>query len=557
MISSEFTGSYRDASYVPTPDPELIEEVRGFNSNQVDRIKLRAKTDRYFLASGILGYRDVNPYTHGPMCRFIEDRTKRRRMGLAPRGHLKSTLWTITDSIGLSLEDPNETRILIINEIEDNAVGFLSEIKAHWESNDLLRELFPELIPERITGPGSRWSSAKACLHRSTSYKEWTYNAIGLGGAVTSRHFSHIKGDDLIGLEARESPATMKYAITYAKTLEPLLIDMDENFIDFIGTRWAIHDLYRAMLQAYGDDILYFSREDLERVPRLPLEALRSFGFGNKRKDKPELSDDELESLIGTEQPIFPRKFSLERLHRLSTIDPELYYAQFKNNPIADGIKDFVAEKLNWFDFDEMGSVVYRDKHGRLQRWLRDQLDIVMVADPNSGSLTAPDLPAIVVAAQSPKSQVFVFDAWSKRVLPDAFVDRIFEMYQTWQPRVVGIEKAGMSSTAFYFKKKARELRVYINTQHVTPKNRDKSTKIRKALQPIVNTRAMYLRKEQSTLRHHFQFHPDLENDDEIEALAYCTELWRTPVSQQEQDEEDKAIQSIMKRRSSLTGYGA
>jgi hypothetical protein len=468
-------------------------------------------------------------------------------MGLAPRGHLKSTLWTITDSIGLALEDPDECRILIVNEIEDNSVGFLSEIKGQFEQNDLLRELFPEVLPERITGPGSRWSAAKACIRRRTTYKEWTFNAIGVGGAVTSRHFTHIKADDLIGLEARESPANMRYAITYAKTLEPLLVDMDSDYIDFIGTRWAIFDLYREMLNAYGEDMAYFSREDIEVVPPLPTELLREAGF--KFKDPSEI--------IGTPQPIFPRKFSLARLHRLSVIDPILYYAQYKNNPVADGVKDFDTEKISWFDFDEFGNVVYRDAKGYLQRWSRESLDVVMTADPNSGSLTAPDLPAIIVSAQSPKDQIFVFDAWSRRVLPDAYVDQLFDMWMRWQPRVLGVEKAGQQNTEFYFRKRAKELGQYPNVEHVHHFNKDKPRRIRQALQPIVNGRRLFLRKAQTTLKHQFTFHPDLENDDELDCLAYGAQLWRSPLTASEQEEVNEVEERMMKRRNSLTGYSA
>ena len=550
LIPPEGFGSFR-ADYSPKPDPELMEEVRGMSSGMIEGLRNKARHDRFFLAKGVLGYQDVNPYTHGPMCRFIEDRTKKRRMGLAPRGHLKSTLWTITDSIGLALEDPEECRILIVNEIEDNATGFLSEIKAQFENNELLRELFPELVPERFVGPGSRWAAARACLKRSTAYKEWTWSAIGVGGAITSRHFTHIKCDDLIGFSARESPAVMKYAVTYAKSLEPLLVDMDVNLIDFIGTRWAMYDLYHEMLQAYQEDLAYFSREDIEYVPELDPEVLAEAGF---QKLYPEI---DVREVIGTLQPIFPRKFSLGRLHRLSVIDPVLYYAQYKNNPIADGVKDFDAGKLRWFDFDSMGQVVYRDTEGKLQRWDRDQLDIVMACDPNSGELTAPDFPAIIVGAISPRGQVFIFDAWSRRVQPDAFVDQIFAMWQRWQPRVLGIEKAGQQQTSFYFKKKAKDLGVYIYTEELKPRNRQKAERIRKALQPLVNQGNMFVRKSQTTLRHQVQFHPDLENDDELDCAAYLTELFRTPLSRREVEDEEEAAQRVLQRRSKLTGYGA
>lgn len=532
------------APYTPEPDPALKEEVRGMNATMREGLRRRAKTDRYFLARGVLGYKDVNPYTHGPMCRALEDRSHQRRMFLSHRGSLKTTIATITDNVGDALEDPEECRNLIVNEIELNAIGFLSEIKAHFENNELLKELFPELIPTRIVGPGSRWSAAQACIQRSTAYKEWTWTAAGVGKALAGNHYTKIKCDDLIGFEARESPAAMRYAISFAKALEPLLIDMDRNFIDFVGTRWSLQDLYRVMLDAYGDDMSYFAREDIEVVPDYPEDFLKAVGFPGRE-------------VVGTLQPIFPTKFSLKKLERLSIIDPVLYYAQYKNNPVADGMKDFESSKLKFFDFDPDGNVVYRDKDGLLQRWRRDQLDIVMTCDPNSGEATASDFPAIIVSGVSPKEQVFTLDAWSRRVPPDAFVERIYDMWVQWQPRVLGIEKAGQQSTLFYFKRLAHDRKVYINVLPLTPKNRNKPERIRKALQPIVNTGRMFVRKSQLVLRHQFHFHPDIEHDDEIDALAYGTEVWRSPLTQSELDEEDEAVSRVLKLRSSITGYGA
>jgi hypothetical protein len=520
-MPSGFPTDYRDASYQPKIDPAILEEVRGAPQSLIDKLRHKARRDRYFLSKGVLGYTDVNPFTHGPLCRAIESREKKRRMFLMPRGHLKTTLCTITDAVAEGLTDPEECRMLILNEIEGNAEGFLSEIKAHFQTNELLALLFPELIPKRFGGPGSMWSSGRACLPRNTAYKEWTWTAAGVGRALAGNHFNRIKCDDLIGFEASRSPAAMRYAVAFAKAMEPLLINMDEDLIDFVGTRWGLQDLYREMLKTYGEDMAYFAREDIEDG-----------------------------------QPIFPAKFSLKKLERLSVIDPVLYYAQYKNNPIADGVKDFNIDKVQPFDIDRNGNIVYRDFEGRLQRWTRDQLDIVMACDPNSGELTAPDFPGIIVAALSPREQVFVLESWSKRVQPDKFVDRIFEMWQHWQPRVLGIEKAGQQTTAFYFKKKTKELKVYINQQDLRPGNRNKAERIRKAVQPIINTERLYMRKYQSILQHQIRFHPDIENDDELDCLAYTTELFRAPLTSREAHEEEEAAERILSARNPVTGYG-
>ncbi len=539
-------GSYRDASFEPQIDPEVKEEIKGADETLKQSLRRRACEDRYFLAAGVLGYQDVNPYTHGPLIRGLEDKSLKRRMFLMHRGSLKSTLGTVTDSVGESLTDADHYRGLIVNEVEENAVGFLSEIKAHFENNELIHELFPERIPSRFGGPGSKWSTTKACLPRSTSYKEWTWRAVGVGTAIVSQHFTRIKCDDLIGFDASHSAAAMKFAISYAKSMEPLLVNMDEDIIDFIGTRWAINDLYKEMLRVYGDDMSYFAREDIEVVPQeISDDVLIEAGF----------KVEELEHVRGTRQPIFRRKFSLHRLKRLEEIDPVLYYAQFKNNPIADGIKDFDSTKVKYFDFDSAGNLVFRDRNGQISRWPRQALDIVMACDPNAGELTSPDLPAIGVFAFSPNDEQFCLDMWSRRVQPDTFVEKMFEMWEQWSPRVCGIEKAGMSTAAFWMKKLARDRGTYINYEPLTHKNRNKQERIRKAIVGTINAGNFYIRRHQTSLMHQIRFHPDLDNDDEIDTAAYATELTVRPMTQKQYSAEKRAVEHILASRNQITGY--
>lgn len=545
QMPREFPATYR-APYDPQVSPELVEEVKGMSSTLKESLRHQAENDRYFLASGILGYADVNPYTHGPYIKALEDKSKKRRMFLMHRGSLKSTIGTIVDSVAEGLANPEECRILIVNEVEENAIGFLSEIKAHFENNELLHELYPELIPKRFGGPGSRWSTHKACLPRKTAYKEWTWRAVGVGSAIVSQHYTRIKFDDVIGFEARQSPAAMKYATDYVKAIESQLVNMDEDIVDWNGTRWAIFDVYREVLSMYGEDMAYFAREDIEMVPEdASDELLLAAGFKG-----------DLDKIRGTLQPIFPRKFSLKSLHRLSVIDPVLYYAQYKNNPIADGIKDFNANAIQYFDFDYSGNVVYRDpKTGILRRWPRESLDVVMACDPNSGELTSTDLPAIVVAAYSPEDQIFVFDSWARRVLPDTYTERIYDMWEQWQPRVVGIEKAGQQTVNFYFKKLAKERKQFINVAELKPKNRDKATRIRRGLAGVINQGNLYCRKHQTTLVHQVRFHPDLDNDDEIDGLEYTTELFIRPDTQEETEAADAAVKKVMQARNKVSGY--
>lgn len=510
--------------YVPT-DEEVLEEVKGLPSSSKEHIREMAKNNLYFLSKGILNYPDVNPNTHLDLCTFAVAAPKLRRMMLMPRGHLKSTLLTIADSIRIVIQAPEFARILIASETVTQAISFLREIKGHWETNDMLRELFPELVPSRFAGQGVTWANNMAKLNRKSPEKEPHWMTVGVGGAVTGFHFTRIKCDDLIGLEASRSPAEMKSAKDWVDNIEPLVVDQNSSIIDFVGTRWGMNDLYHHVMESYGDTMQVFLREAIE--------------------------DGKI---------IFPQKQNWERYKQLQERSPRVWYSQYCNNPIASGQQDFPIGLVRSYRFSVDGSEVIftppvGDQTGEEKRWKLSQLDRVISCDPNSGSPTAEDTAAIIVSGISPDDEVFVLHTWSDRKSPSEFVDKIFELAKFWRPRVIGIEKAGQQNTEHYFRLKMDKESEYFNVVPTTPKNKAKEDRVRGRLEPVINSGRLYMLPSQTVLRGQIATHPDCLLFDEIDAFAYAAELWRRPVRQEDLETNRKVIKMLQRRRSHRTGY--
>lgn len=502
-------------------EAEVLEEVTALPQDQVDFLRDLCRNDLYSLAKGILGYEDINPETHGAFCSFVQDEAKLRRLELMPRTHLKSTIATITDSIRLVLKDPDHTRILIAGETATTAEKFLSEIKGHWEKNALLRQLFKELVPARLAGPGVKWSANIASINRKKDYREGSWNAIGVGGAAVGSHFTRIKCDDLIGLEASKSPATMAAAIAWVSNIDSMLIDQHKDIIDYIGTRWSRRDLYNFVMELYGDRMAVFVREAIE--------------------------DGRI---------IFPQKHTMEEYETMQEKTPLVWYAQYCNNPLAGGQNDFPAGSIRTFSFNLDGQVVLYKDNERVV-WNIQDLDRIITADPNSGSLTAPDTASIVTSGVTPDNDIVVLDAWSGRVSPSDFVDKIFAKWERWRPRVVGIEKAGQQNTQHYFEKKMQDEEVYIRVEPLKPKNTNKIERIRTALEPLFKSRKIYMLSTQTVLRKATDEFPDTHPIDELDALAYGTEdnMWRKPLRQKDVEENGRVLKLVLSRRNKLTGY--
>jgi hypothetical protein len=504
---------------------EAVEEVTALPQSDIDELRERAKNDLYFLSLGILGQgvapekQAISVAVHGQFCRIITGEEKKRRLLLMPRGHLKSTIGTVADSIRLALLEPNDARVLIASETVTLAEKFLQEIKGHFERNPLLRALFPELVPARFSGPGVQWSSTMATINRSTAHREATWSTVGVGGSIIGSHFTRIKCDDLVGYEALRSPAKMQQAKDWVSYIEPLLTSVRDDIIDFIGTRWAKTDLYAHVMEYYKEELRVYTRQAVEN------------------------------GLI-----ILPQKYGWADYQRIQNENPALWYAQFENNPIAGGTSDLAWGSVRRFKFSADGNYAILD---RGKKWHLEQLDRVLTADPNSGSLTAPDAAAISVQGLSPDDELVQLDTWSGRADPTDFVDQIYNKARQWKVRTVGIEKAGQQNTRHYFEKKIRDSGYYVRVEDLVPGKRKKDERIRYNLGPIIRSGSYYILPSQTVLAQQGADFPDCILWDELDAAAYGPDILRKPdkFDKPELQRREGVIKMLMARRSSRTGY--
>jgi hypothetical protein len=504
-------------------DDEQQEQLQELSSKDVERLRNRAKTSLYFLSKAVLGYDQVEERAHGALCAFMTNEEANRRLVLMPRGHLKTTLCTISDSIRLSLINPN-VRVLIQNEVFDNASLMLQELQGHWEKGAFLRQLFPELAPAKFSGPGTDWSKVACSINRTANFKESTYTASGSGGSPQSQHFGYIKNDDLIGEKHKESVAEMDKAKRWVDAMRPLLDRLDDQ-IDFYGTRKTLSDVYAHIMEVYGEALAVFLREPIEN---------------------------------GT--PIFS-KMPLEELLKIQINTPEVWAYDYANNPIGKGGLDWGQGPLRNYAVSDNGEWYMLQHHltGEQVRWHKSELDIVITVDPNSGKLHAPDKPAIVAHGCTPEEQILVLETWSERVQPDPFVKQIVQMMLKWRPRVTGIENAGTANALFYCEKEIFDNGYALATPiELKPENRDKESRIRSALDQPLKARRIYVQSHMKSLISQVTLFPQLgvHNWDEIDALAYGPRLYRPGMRLNDMEQEEEAVGKVLQMRG-RTGYGS
>lgn len=477
--------------------PHLDKEVMLLPEDIRRDLAERGKNDLYFFAKAILGYSNMTPSCHGPLCVFHDKHPARFKLSLYPRGHYKTSVLTIGKNSQKVVRNPNE-RILILNETTGNAENFLSAIAEHFEQSPILRTLYSEVIPKKF----KTWSSKELLFNRTWRGPEPTISAMGMTSALTSRHYTHISIDDPISEEAVKSDAVMHDAITRIDKVISLMVNPEADTFDLTGTRWALHDVYSVFMKKYGDKMARFIRAAL---------------------------------IDG--KPIFPELISLETLAQArENMGEYMFSCLYMNNPRDIANQDFNIQDLKfWRWSSDESKVVLYDRNGDVEDvWPVEKLDITVSVDLAVSEKITSDRNAIVTCGVSPKGQAIVLDTWVQRCTPLEVIQYLLWLRTRFQPRVFGIEGVAYQKAFKYFLQAECERQgTYMNMMELkaVPSKRgtgsnSKEMRIR-GLQPIAATGRLYIHPQQHILRNELADFPLGEHDDCIDALAHQLVMWR------------------------------
>jgi hypothetical protein len=307
----------------------------------------------------------LSPKLHTDVALWAMRKTAFRKLLLLPRNHCKTSIIShgLPCHLLIQPKDSNiylpgkagvDTRILLAGETVGRASNNLATIQQAFESNRLLRALWPHCCWDKPSKEAPKWNKIEMVVPRTTDYPDPTILAIGVGGAVTgARHDVHIN-DDLVTLEAANSMTVMETAIKWFITSRALFDD--DNSLEFtIGTRWAINDLY--------DFIMNGGVLDGERF------------------EKDHTVDVSLRAIVENGACIYPEKFSLQTtagkisvtslMKEQGTMFPLLYM----NSAADPSLVDFDMDDVREFTFRD-GEIVFDE----------DERDTVIVERSNSTS---------------------------------------------------------------------------------------------------------------------------------------------------------------------------
>ena len=484
----------------------------------------------YHFDKAILGYEadkrpegiGLEPKTHWDMCRFIEGKyiegtdteLKPFKLCMIPRNCLKTSAITVGFAVQQIIKNPN-IRILITNEKFEQAGKFLDEIKGHFESNEVLREVYGDYVDK------SRWTQKEITVkQRTIRYKEPTISLGSLEILKTGMHYDLILIDDWVSDENISSKEMMDTTIKKYKLALALL--QPDGKVVVIGTRWHFNDLYNYLEKN--------ERHQFNVFVRGAYNADGSLFFPEKLTHK--FLDD--------------WKISLGSYH---------FSCQYLNNPIDDETATFKKAWIKFFEVTNDGfykpTEVRDTSMGELNAaptyFKLGQMNVSLSIDPSSG--ISRDFTGITVTAIDPANRVFILEAYHKKIIAPELVKMLFTYREKYADLAIGIEMAAMQVMLRHMVRDEMERREdYFHIQTFDSTYTKAKNRRIEGLTGRFEFGSIYLRPDQDVLMDEMSRFPKATNDDVLDSLAYQPELWVTPSYDASKDAPEGSLAWVKER---------
>lgn len=524
------------------------EQLASLTSDQVQHLRRRAKNDLFFLAKGLLGYDLLSTRLHGSLTRFTErTRDSQYRLFLLPRGHYKSTVITISESVQMALPNIQDSatewpytlgpniKLLIAHENAEESSRFLYEIAQAFLEKPAMLALFPECIPNNAEQRINKWEFE---LPREQHHKEPTFDTIGTGGSAQGRHYNWIKLDDVIGKKQRDSETKMKRAIEWFDNMESLLTRVKRDGWDLIGTRWSYADVYSHAIENYGVD---FDRS-----------LVRAFDAQDETFDGDLVTY--ARGAVENNRPIFPEEFSMDFFKRKRQT-PWVWAAQYANNPKEGQLLDFKPAWLKYYNVDGNRLIVFDGPMGRRSVNVHS-LDVCILCDPSVGESEEADDSGIVVTGTDENMNIYILETVEQRLNPPELVDELIRLQIKYSPRLISIEEVAFSAMLKYWLQQEMErLGIYLNIHPYKPgSQKSKEARIR-GLANYFSAGQIYVHQGMFDFRDEYEQFPMSDSDHLLDALAQGPEVWTESMTGPSSEDRREAERKIQAMRNAQTGY--
>ena len=496
--SEVLSGVIKDVAYADEYIPKIprlkaIELYReaisiGIEEGNENEILARLmREDLFFLLIYGLGgntYAD-NDWVYARCKQFQED--PNGHIDLWPRFHYKSTIITLAAAIQRILNNP-EVTIGIFSYNRPTAKVFLRAIKTQFESNEKLKEIFPDILWKDPAKEAPKWSEDDGIVVKRKTYpREMTVEASGLVDSMpTGRHYKLRIYDDVV------VPASVSSPEMIDKTTEAIELSFNLGTIDGKDEQWMVGTVYN---KADTNQRL-IARGAV--VPRIYAAT----------KD----------GTLDGEPWVMTKELLRKKIREMGSY---VASCQLFNKPVLEGEEVFAPD---WVEY-------WRPEQDRL-----GTLNLYMLVDPANSKTKKSDYTVILIIGLGSDRNYYIVDGIRDKLSIRERCSRILAMHAQYRPLNVGYEKYGIQTDIEFLEEmQAKEQYRF----RITPLGGSMAKNDRiKRLQPLFESHRVYRPEKlirvdyqkrpydftQVFLQNEYLQFPYMVHDDMLDCMARITD---------------------------------
>ena len=540
---------------------EILSEVStgNFPSTEVFMSILRQAglVNLFFFEKYILGaagpYSGLTPTLHQDICNF-------RQMCLEPgsrgalilsRGAWKSTAGSHGADTWELVRNP-DLRIGIFSYPQDRATEFFLLVKANFDSNPFLKELYPEYVPNATRG--SRWNDTEIVLpNRTMLRQEASCTPYTAGGATQGIHldvgnFDDIVGDSMLNVDRAATADLIKMTHWFEDNQNTVLDSPELSRLFFCFTRYSPQDPGESVMldtwRRFGD---WYNVED--RYPVNPKGKWMTYYRSARKRDR---------------ESVFPEKFSKEFLDNLEATKPITYRLNYANDPYLPEIVEFDRYTLGDCElgWDPVASrwilrLVNEGKSFKLS-----ECYLSMAIDPAASEkfkTMRTSRTCVLLMAHTPEDQKCVVGLQVGYARTTQWFDWIFSYKETFGDLLAITHaelQAGFKSLEDIMRVEQSRRGVWVNFRGISALG-EKETTIRNILQPQLERGLIYaVPRAKMEILKELKIFPSGSGKDILDTLKIAVKMSRKPEEGESFDSgEDPLEESSPVGRKASTGY--